>query len=45
MNELFVLIRNISADNESVKTKKAGKNTNLFDQVAGVGLEPTAFGL
>ena len=45
MNELFVLIRSISADTEGVEMKKASKNTGLSLKVAGVGLEPTAFGL
>lgn len=45
MNELFVLIRSISTDTEGVEMKKASKNTGLSLEVAGVGLEPTAFGL
>ena len=45
LNPIFGLIHSFTGGNDSVNKKRTGRNTDPSCVVAGVGLEPTTFGL
>ena len=45
INAVFDITNRLSGDNKGTKKEKVGENTDLSWEVAGAGLEPTAFGL